>query len=997
MFKTAAAAGATLVAGLVLTVGASAKAPAPLVPIALVEDITSTTADVEFMDYVGTGQVIKLAPKDTIVLSYLKSCQHETITGGIVKIGAERSDVQGGTIKRAKVPCNGGKMQLASAEANASGASSFRLQSAPINPLLYSVTPMIQLPRLAAGDPRVLIIERMDKPGSERAEIAIDEKNPRLRRSCQDRRQAAVARRRLPRHRRPQQGVVQDRRQGQDQARPRWSAACCASRPVDPIIARMDSLRAAAAAFVISLVAALIAVSPALDAVRGLSVDILTALRWRAFGNAHDPAASPTVVVALDEETFRTPPFDGTPSVTWTREIGQVLTALIDGGAKVVGFDIVFPTSIEQSGVPFGEETLGARVRGFDRDYLRALALGARAGKVVLGQVQHARPSGAALAGPARRGRPWPQHPRAQRVQRSRRRDPPHAAHLHGRRRAGAVDGGGARRARRPEVPPRRADFGRRAEHVHAQFRGRRDDIPTFSLADLRACAEKGDKEFFRRAFRRQGRADRHLARRRGPQDHLQALRHRAGGRADAPRCALPRADGRPKFTRNSISGVYIHATAVNNLLRGDALTEFGRARHRRCSHSCWRRWRPRPRWCSAPRSPPLAALGIVRRLDRARAIAAFRDALALPLIEPGCRRRAALGVTIGYRFVVADRDKRLLRQSFALYLAPAVIEKMIASNKPPALGGEMRNVTVYFSDIADFSSIAEKIDARAELVAAMNEYLSAMTDIIESARRLRRQVHRRRDRRGVRRAARRSRPRRPTRSARRSPAPPRLAELDKRRARRSAGPCAAAHRAQHRRGAGRQHRLAAALQLHGDGRHGEPRLAARGRQQVLRHHDHGLGDDHGTRPATTFAWRELDAIQVKGRNQAVKIYEPLGPPARCPPDQAARAAAYAEGLARYRARDFAGALEAFSRCPDDPPAGEIRRAGAGTPRRGRPGRTGSRSTRWTRNDAARRHARVFTSTFIRKSWMAGTSPAMTLMGDPRPSQNGTASAIFNP
>ena len=115
---------------------------------------------------------------------------------------------------------------------------------------------------------------------------------------------------------------------------------------------------------------------------------MLTALRWRVFGNAHEPR-SPAVVVAIDEETFRTPPFEGTPSVTWTREIGRVLTAIIDGGAKVVGFDIVFPTSIEQSEMPFGDETLGARVRGFDRDFLRALAIGARAGKVVLGQMQH--------------------------------------------------------------------------------------------------------------------------------------------------------------------------------------------------------------------------------------------------------------------------------------------------------------------------------------------------------------------------------------------------------------------------------------------------------------------------------------------------------------------------------------------------------------------------------------------------------------------------------
>src|SRR5882757_4865238 len=146
-------------------------------------------------------------------------------------------------------------------------------------------------------------------------------------------------------------------------------------------------LHAAAAALLIVVVCALVAASPALDGLRGLSIDALTALRWRVFGNK--PAPSAAVVVALDEETFRTPPFEGTPSVTWTREIGRVLTAILDGGAKVVGFDVVFPTSIEQSEVPFGDETLGARLRGFDREYLRALALGARAGKVVLGQVQH--------------------------------------------------------------------------------------------------------------------------------------------------------------------------------------------------------------------------------------------------------------------------------------------------------------------------------------------------------------------------------------------------------------------------------------------------------------------------------------------------------------------------------------------------------------------------------------------------------------------------------
>jgi len=51
---------ASVLAIALFTIGteASARAPQPLVPTALVEDVTSTTAEVEFMDYVGSGQVI---------------------------------------------------------------------------------------------------------------------------------------------------------------------------------------------------------------------------------------------------------------------------------------------------------------------------------------------------------------------------------------------------------------------------------------------------------------------------------------------------------------------------------------------------------------------------------------------------------------------------------------------------------------------------------------------------------------------------------------------------------------------------------------------------------------------------------------------------------------------------------------------------------------------------------------------------------------------------
>jgi hypothetical protein len=159
---------------LALSTQAFARAPAPLVPIALVEDVKSKSADIEFMDYVGTGQVIRLEPQDVLVLSYLKSCEHETITGGTVRVGMEKSDVEGGRIARTKVRCNGGNMKLSAQQANASGASSFRLQSAAYDPTIYGLPPVVQIPKLRAGDSRTLTIERVGFPG-ERFTVEIDE------------------------------------------------------------------------------------------------------------------------------------------------------------------------------------------------------------------------------------------------------------------------------------------------------------------------------------------------------------------------------------------------------------------------------------------------------------------------------------------------------------------------------------------------------------------------------------------------------------------------------------------------------------------------------------------------------------------------------------------------------------------------------------------------------------------------------------------------------
>ena len=89
--------------------------------IALVESLTGNPSGVEVMDYVRAGQVIRLAPHQTIVLSYMASCVRETITGGTVTVGTQRSEVQSGHVRRIEGHCDSGRMKPTDEEAHVGG------------------------------------------------------------------------------------------------------------------------------------------------------------------------------------------------------------------------------------------------------------------------------------------------------------------------------------------------------------------------------------------------------------------------------------------------------------------------------------------------------------------------------------------------------------------------------------------------------------------------------------------------------------------------------------------------------------------------------------------------------------------------------------------------------------------------------------------------------------------------------------------------------------
>lgn len=672
------------------------------------------------------------------------------------------------------------------------------------------------------------------------------------------------------------------------------------------------------AATVIALACAGIAVSPALDRIHGLSLDILTALRFEMFGNRYNPAASPAVVVAIDEESYRAAPFKGSPTLTWTGEIGRVLNAIVEGGAKVVGFDMVIPTSIEQSEIPFGDGMLGERVRGFDRDFLRALAGAAAPGKIVLGeQLRGSDPI-----------RPSPGQRIAVRQQQNIRplntitdgddtvRRMPLSFSINGGKVASmALE----LAARAQDATPEFAADGSVTlagykipsavpNTMTVNFEAGADDIPTYSFADLRACALKSDKDYFKRAF--EGKVvifgtvldaeDRRLTSKRFATGH-------EGSRVT--RCA---GEGKPvttNFRRSSIAGIYIHATAVNNLIRRDAAVELdGHATFAIAALIALLAA------AGALLFAPLgaaAAFGLLATVGLLDAIVAFRYGTVIPIVEPFLAGLGALALTIGYRFATADKDRRLLQKSFGLYLAPDVVNRMLNSRKLPELGGETREVTVFFSDLQGFSKIAEQISAES-LTALMNDYLSAMTDIIESHG----------------------------------------GYVDKyigdsivavfgapaddpghaANAARAALDCCAKLAELNRDGeAFRAHPLAQRIGINtGEavvGNLGSRRrfnYSVMGDTVNLASRLEGANKFYGTTiiaseatmasAGSEFAWRELDAVRVKGRTQALRIYELLARESELTESQRESVFAYADGLMHWRAREFAAAAASFGR-----------------------------------------------------------------------------------
>ncbi len=86
--------------------------------------------------------------------------------------------------------------------------------------------------------------------------------------------------------------------------------------------------------------------------------------------------------------------------------------------------------------------------------------------------------------------------------------------------------------------------------------------------------------------------------------------------------------------------------------------------------------------------------------------------------------------ISIAHRYFVVGSQEKFIRHSFKHYLSPVVIDQLIHNPDRLKLGGERKELTLFFSDLEGFTRISEGLEPE-DLINLLNEYLTAMTDII--------------------------------------------------------------------------------------------------------------------------------------------------------------------------------------------------------------------------------------------------------------------------
>ena len=111
-------------------------------------------------------------------------------------------------------------------------------------------------------------------------------------------------------------------------------------------------------------------------------------------------------------------------------------------------------------------------------------------------------------------------------------------------------------------------------------------------------------------------------------------------------------------------------------------------------------------------------------------ALSLFKRGTIVEFLPPAAALVSSYLVLVVHRVLAESRKKEEIKGLFGQFVSPEVVERLAQDPALVKLGGEKRDMTIFFLDIAHFTNISEKMDPEA-LIQFLNKYLSALSQVI--------------------------------------------------------------------------------------------------------------------------------------------------------------------------------------------------------------------------------------------------------------------------
>ena len=254
------------------------------------------------------------------------------------------------------------------------------------------------------------------------------------------------------------------------------------------------------------------------------------------------------------------------------------------------------------------------------------------------------------------------------------------------------------------------------------------ESMPTYAIADVLSCIKSNPqsaKEAFAGKVVLIGSNLAEEDRKRGPD---RFLKWPSSVKKDLVGCGL-QALGPSAPDSDSVPGVHIHAAAVNSLLGQTGIAPV-----------------PTRAQIVAAMSAAVICASLGLFLSPVVAVGAFVGFLIvlfaasvigvglgawLPVAVPTVAGLAALLGGQLARFFVQDRRRRRIETAFGCYLAPQIVSQLSEEGSDLKLGGEVREITVMFADLSDFTAISDTMQPT-ELMELTNRYFKVIVGVID-------------------------------------------------------------------------------------------------------------------------------------------------------------------------------------------------------------------------------------------------------------------------